>query len=86
MSKLPFHAAGEGAESVNSENIYDFAVSSYTASLRALRMAQGCTVPSEESFVDGMLAVSMPTTPGRWVDLNAEDELEENPGHRKANS
>ena len=76
MTKLPFHAAGEGAESVNSENIYGYAVSSYTSSLMAFKMAQDCNAPSEKLFDDGMLAVSMPTTPGpRWVALKAEEEL-----------
>lgn len=76
MSKLPFHAAGEGAESVNSENVYDYAVCSVTVSLTALRMARGFTAPSEKILNDGMLAVSMPTTPDRkWKPLKAEEEL-----------
>lgn len=76
MSKLPFHAAGEGAESVNSENVYDYAVCSVTVSLTALRMARGFTAPSEKILNDGMLAVSMPTTPDpEWKPLKAEEEL-----------
>ena len=75
-SKLPFHAAGEGAEGVNSENVYDYAVCSFTPSLTALKIAQDCTAPSEKDFNESMLAVSMPTTPGPgWVPLKAEEEL-----------
>lgn len=75
-SKLPFHAAGEGVNSVNSENVYDYAVCSVTASLTALKMARGFTAPSENILNDGMLAVSMPTTPERgFRPLKAEEEL-----------
>ncbi|MCJ1343912.1 hypothetical protein MMC31_002110 [Peltigera leucophlebia] len=75
-SKLPFHAAGEGVQSVNSENVYDYAVCSVTVSLTTLRMARGFTAPSEKILNDGMLAVSMPTTPEPgWPSLNAEKEL-----------
>lgn len=75
MSKLPFHAAGEGIESVNSENVYDYAVSSVTVSFTSLKIARGSIAPSEKVLNDGMLAVSMPTTPGRLA-LKAEEELE----------
>lgn len=76
VSKLPFHAAGEGVKSVNSENVYDYAVCSVTVSLTALRMARGFTAPSENILNDGMLAVSMPTTPERgFRSLKAEEEL-----------
>lgn len=75
-SKLPFHAAGEGAESVNSENVYDYAVCSVTVSLTALRMARGFTAPSVKILNDGMLAVGMPTTPEKgWPPLKVEEEL-----------
>ncbi|KAI4210806.1 MAG: hypothetical protein LQ351_006388 [Letrouitia transgressa] len=74
MSKFPFHAAGEGAS--KKENVYDYAVCSFTPSMMALKMARDCTAPLENVFDDGILAVSMPTTPGRgWVPLRTEEEL-----------
>ena len=74
MSKVPFHAAGEGVDS--SENVYDYAVCSLTTSIAALKMVRGCPAPSQKCMDVGMLAVSMQTTPGtEWVPLNADEEL-----------
>lgn len=71
-SKLPFHAADKKP---GSENVYDYAVCSVTASLTAFKMARDNTEPLKKILNDGVLAVNMPTTSG-WRSLNAEKELD----------
>ncbi|KAL8763585.1 MAG: hypothetical protein Q9184_000658 [Pyrenodesmia sp. 2 TL-2023] len=75
VSQLPFHAAGEGLEDGTKENVYDYAVCSYTTSFTALKMAQACTAPWDKVLNDGMLVVGMPTTPGSdFTRLKAKEE------------
>ncbi len=74
MSNLPFHAAGEGTEAPDSENVFDYAICSVTVSLTAIKMAQSFTAHLKGILNDGVLVVSMPTTP-QLNDLKAKEEL-----------
>lgn len=74
MSNLPFHAAGEGTEKPDSENVFDYAICFVTISLTAIKMTQNFTAHLKGILNDGVLVVSMPTTP-QLNDLKAKEEL-----------
>ncbi|KAF2496708.1 hypothetical protein BU16DRAFT_339910 [Lophium mytilinum] len=75
ISRLPFHAAGEGAHTT--ENVFDYVVSSYTPSFAALHTARQAPPPLIGVGKSDLFLVSMPTTPGENPLKGAKKEEEE---------
>jgi len=73
-STVPFHAAGD--HSIDSTmNTFNFAVSSYAATLKVLRYSQRYLKPKDNSTVDWrVLTVAMPSTPSGFIDLDGVDD------------